>query len=183
MFKPILKGACALTIAVTLTGCGAGQISQMTAPGPTVNGTSGTAGQIALRNIHLHAVQTTAFLEFGREVDLVFTAVNNSPDVDDQLLTVTSEIGTVTLTGDTRVPADGILNVGSPQETMTALDAVPPNPAVTATVLLSSPITNGMTYDFTFAFHNNGQTTVLVPISAGATPPQHPNGGPGHDRA
>lgn len=182
MVKPILMGAYALAVAVTLSGCGAGQISQMTTPGPTVDGTSGSAGQIALRNIHLHAVHTSAFLEPGREVDLVFSAVNTSPTVDDKLLTVTSDIGDVTLTGDTTVPADGLLNVGTPREAIAGLEAVPTKPAVTATVLLSSAITNGLTYDFTFVFQNNGQTTVSVPISAGATPPQDPNGGITHGR-
>ena len=37
-------------------------------------------------------------------------------------------------------------------------------------VTLNKPITNGLTYDFTFTFQNAGQTTVPVPISAGEAP-------------
>ena len=40
----------------------------------------------------------------------------------------------------------------------------------TAEVTLSKPITNGLTYNFTFNFEKAGQTTVAVPISAGENP-------------
>lgn len=35
---------------------------------------------------------------------------------------------------------------------------------------LSKPVTNGLTYDFTFTFEKAGETTVAVPISAGEAP-------------
>jgi hypothetical protein len=35
---------------------------------------------------------------------------------------------------------------------------------------LSKPITNGLTYNFTFDFQKSGKTTVSVPISAGEQP-------------
>ena len=35
---------------------------------------------------------------------------------------------------------------------------------------LSKPITNGLTYDFTFTFEKAGETTIEVPISAGEAP-------------
>jgi copper(I)-binding protein len=40
----------------------------------------------------------------------------------------------------------------------------------TAEVTLSKPITNGLTYNFTFNFEKAGQTTVAVPLSAGSNP-------------
>jgi hypothetical protein len=35
---------------------------------------------------------------------------------------------------------------------------------------LTKPITNGLTYNFTFNFEKAGQASVLVPISAGVGP-------------
>ena len=45
--------ACGLAAAVALSGCGAGQVSQMATQDPAVNGTSVNVGPISLRNIHL----------------------------------------------------------------------------------------------------------------------------------
>ena len=53
--------ACGLAAAVALSGCGAGQVSQMATQEPAVNGTSGTVGPISLRNIHLRAAQSTDY--------------------------------------------------------------------------------------------------------------------------
>jgi hypothetical protein len=41
----------------------------------------------------------------------------------------------------------------------------------TAAVTLTKPITNGLTYMFTFNFDKGGAATVAVPISAGEGPP------------
>lgn len=163
--------ACGLAAAaVVLSGCGAGQVSQTATQEPAVNGTSATVGTVALRNIHLRAVQTADYVQPGRDVDLIFTAVNNSPDVDDKLVSVTSEVGTVTLRGDTTVPAGGVLVVGQPDGQTVALESAEATEGADAALALSKPITNGLTYKFTFAFEKSGETTVAVPISAGEAP-------------
>jgi copper(I)-binding protein len=162
--------ACGLAAAVSFTGCSAGQVSQTATQEPAVNGTSATAGEISLRNIHLRATQTTDYVQPGREVELLFTAVNNSPDVNDKLVAITSDVGTVTLTGDTTVPASGVLVVGTPDGQTTPLETVEAAEAAEASVALSKPITNGLTYNFTFEFERNDKTTVTVPISAGEAP-------------
>jgi copper(I)-binding protein len=167
-FTPILA-ACGIAAAV-LSGCGAGQVSQTATQEPAVNGTSGTVGAVALRNIHLRVVQTTDYVEPGRDVELIFTAVNNSPDVNDKLVSVTSDVGTVSLTGDTTVPAGGVLVVGQPDGQTAALEAAEASEGAEAAVALSKPITNGLTYDFKFTFEKSGETTVPVPISAGEAP-------------
>jgi copper(I)-binding protein len=167
-FTPILA-ACGIA-AVVLSGCGAGQISQTATQEPAVNGTNGTAGDVALRNIHLRAIQSTDYVQPGRDVELIFTAVNNSPDVDDKLVSITSDVGTVSLEGDGTVPAGGVLVVGQPDGQIAALESAEAAEAVTAKVDLSKPITNGLTYKFTFDFERAGQTAVQVPISAGESP-------------
>ena len=162
--------ACGLAAAVALVGCSSGQVSQMATQEPAVNGTSANLGAIALRNVHLRADQVTDFVRPGKEVELIFQASNSSPDEADKLESITSEVGTVTLTGDTTVPASGVLTVGAPDGQITPLESVEAAEAAEAKVALNKPITNGLTYDFTFKFEKAGEVKVRVPISAGEAP-------------
>jgi hypothetical protein len=156
--------------AALLSGCGAGQISQMAAQEPAVNGNHVSINNVALRDIRMQAVQTSDFLQPGRTVELVAVAVNQSPDVPDRLVGITSDIGTVNIAGDGRVPPAGMLFIGTPEGAQVAPGPLEPNNAVKATVALSKPISNGLTYNFTFNFEKAGQATVAVPISAGLSP-------------
>jgi len=162
--------ACGLAVAVALSGCGTGQVSQTATQEPAVNGTSSTVGPVSLRNIHLRAAQSTDYVEAGREAELLFVAVNGSPDVNDKLVSITSDIGTVSLSGDTSLPANGVLVVGEPDGQIAPLESAEKADAAEAMVALSKPITNGLTYNITFDFEKAGETTVAVPISAGEAP-------------
>ncbi len=159
-------------VAALLSGCGAGQISQMATQEPAVNGNKVTINNVALRDIRMQAAQTGDFLQPGRRVDLVLVAVNQSPDVADRLVGITSDIGTVALSGDARLPAGGMLFIGTPEGQRVAPGPLDSNNAVKATVTLAKPITNGLTYNFTFNFEKAGQASVMVPISAGLAPQQ-----------
>lgn len=162
--------ASGLATAIALTGCGAGQISQVATQEPAVNGVNASAGQIMLRNVHLRAPQTSDYVRPGSDVELLFVAANDSPDRSDKLVSITSDVGTVTVSGDGAIAAGGVLVVGEPDGQTAALESVESADAVTAEVALTKPITNGLTYDFTFEFEKAGQTTVSVPISAGEAP-------------
>jgi hypothetical protein len=157
-------------LAALLSGCGAGQISQMSVQEPAVNGNRVTINNVALRDVRMQAVQTGDFLRPGRSVDLVAVAVNQSPDTPDKLVGITSDIGTVTVGGDARLPAGGMLFIGKPDGQNVAPGPPDSNNAVRATVALTQPISNGLTYNFTFNFEKAGQASVLVPISAGLGP-------------
>lgn len=161
--------ACGLAAAVALTACGAGQVSQTATQEPAVNGVNAQAGQVSLRNVHLRAPQESDYVEPGSAAELLFVAVNDSPDADSKLVSITSDVGTVTLTGDGTVPASGVLLVGEPDGQLASVESAESAEAVTAEVTLNKPITNGLLYDFTFKFEN-GETTVAVPISAGNEP-------------
>ena len=160
--------------AIVLSGCGAGQISQTATQQPAVNGTLAWVGDptsgIALRNVHLRAPQTADYVRPGDEAELLFVAVNESAENGDRLVSITSDIGTVSITGDARVPAGGTLIVGTPDGTPSALDTTEGADTVEAAVRLGKPITNGLNYTFTFTFERAGQTQVNVPISAGEAP-------------
>lgn len=146
-----------------LTGCGAGQIAQTANQHAAVNGTSADVKRIALRNVHLLATQTSDSIQPGSVVPLLLIAANDSPDVDDALMSITSDIGSVALTGDASLPAEGVLIVGATGQAE-PMDATA---APAAEVTLAKPISNGLTYNFTFTFEKSGAVTVAVPISAG----------------
>ncbi|OBI53956.1 hypothetical protein [Mycobacterium sp. E796] len=154
-------------VASLLSGCGAGQISQMATQEPAVNGNKVTVNNVALRDVRMQAVQTGDFLQPGKTVDLVAVAVNQSPDVPDRLVSITSDVGAVTIGGDGRLPAGGMLFIGTPDGPKVAPGPIESNNAVKATVALAKPISNGLTYSFTFNFEKAGPATLLVPISAG----------------
>ncbi len=159
----------ALIAGLALAGCSSGQVSQSANQQPAVNGTVADAGNIALRNVFLRAPQPADDVQPGSDVELIFAAANNSADIDDKLVSVTSEVGTVTLSGDTTVPAAGILMVGNP-DGHDALAKVEREDQAEAEVTLTEPISNGLMYEFTFNFEKAGSTTFSVPISAGETP-------------
>ena len=146
---------------VILTGCGSGQISQVAGQVAAVNGMSANAKNIALRNVHLLATRESPAP--GKVVPLVFVAANESADVDDRLVSVTSDLGTVALSGDALIPAGRALVV-APMGQPEAMTSTAPG---SAAVTLTKPITNGLSYPFTFTFEKAGAVTVAVPLSAG----------------
>jgi copper(I)-binding protein len=154
---------------VILAGCGSGQISQTATQHAAVNGTAAEAKDIALRNVHLLAEQTSDFLQPGATVPLLFVAANNSVDAGDTLVGITSDVGTVAVTGDSAIPPGGALVVGAAGDRVEAMGSARP---VVAEVTLTEPITNGLTYNFTFNFAKAGKVTVAVPISAGEPAPE-----------
>ena len=175
----VISGLAACGLAFGLSACSAGQISQTATQEAAVNGVNAGAGDIALRNVHLRAAQTSDYVRPGNEVELLFVAVNNSPDQPDRLVSIRSDVGTVPLSGDTTVPPTGVLVAGEPDGQIAALESVDPATPLTVEVALSKPITNGLTYPFTFSFQRGGDVTVQVPISAGEAPRRDDSGGGG----
>ena len=160
--------------AVALAGCSAGQVSQTSMQQSAVDGNQAVINNVALRNVRIQALQTGDFLRPGATVDLVLVVVNQSPDVTDKLVGITTDIGKVTVTGDPTLPAGGTLFVGAPNgQNKKAVDAVEDADAVKATVALAKPITNGLNYNFTFDFEKAGRVSVAVPISAPEGPRQN----------
>jgi copper(I)-binding protein len=153
--------------AVTITGCSAGQLSQTSMQQSAVDGNAAVVQNVALRDVHIQALQTGDYLRPGATVDLVLVAINQSPDVADKLVGVTTDIGKVTVTGDPTLPPSGVLFFGNQNgQSKNADHAIEAGDSVKATVALTKPITNGPNYDFTFAFEKAGSVSVAVPISA-----------------
>ena len=158
--------------ALVVSGCGTGQISQTTSQVRAINGANVTFSNVALRDIRIQANQTGDFVQPGQTVELTLVAVNQSPDITDRLVSISSDIGTVTITGNPRLPASGVLFLGPGRRPgPSPVDAVENEVRAKATVTLTKPITNGLTYNFTFDFEKAGKGSALVPIAAGETLP------------
>lgn len=158
--------------AAALSGCGVGQLSQTTMQQSAVNGNQAVVNNVALRNVHIQALQTGDYLRPGTTVDLVLVAVNQSPDTADRLVGITTDIGKVTVTGDPTLHASGVLFVGTQNDQPKKPDdAVERADTVKATIALSKPITNGPNYNVTFNFEKAGSVSMAVPIAA-PEPPQ-----------
>jgi copper(I)-binding protein len=164
-----------LAVALTLSGCSAGQVAQTAVQQPAINGTAATIGNIALRNVHLRAAQNSDYVRPGDPVELLFVAANNSASTGDRLVSITTDIGSVALVGDARIAPGGTLVVGTPDQQISPLDATEGAGTAEAAVVLTKPISNGLTYGFTFTFENAGQQEVQVPISAGEGPRREDN--------
>ncbi len=93
----------AVGIALALAGCGAGQISQTAGMEPAVNGGEGDVGPIAVRDIQL-AYPPQGVYEPGSTAVVLGTLVNSAL-TDDELVSITSPAGQVTITGDKSLPA------------------------------------------------------------------------------
>jgi hypothetical protein len=159
--------AAAVIGAATITGCSAGQLSQTAMQQSAVDGNAAAVKNVALRNVHIQALQTGDYLRPGATVDLVLVAVNQSPDVADKLVGVTTDIGKVTVTGDPTLPPSGVLFFGNQNgQSKNADHAIEAGDSVKATIALTKPITNGPNYEFTFTFEKAGSVSVAVPISA-----------------
>jgi hypothetical protein len=144
-----------------------------------VDGNQAVINNVALRNVRIQALQTGDFLRPGATVDLLLVAVNQSPEITDKLVGISSDIGKVTVTGDPTLPASGVLFIGPRSgQHKKAADAVENADSVKATVALTKPITNGPNYDFTFNFEKAGSVSVAVPISAPDGPRQNEPPGP-----
>jgi copper(I)-binding protein len=171
--------ASGLISAIALTGCGSGQLSQTASQVPAIDGARARIKHVALRNVRIQAVQAADFLRPGAKVDLMLVAVNESPDTADKLVGITTDIGTVTVSGDSRLPSGGTLFVGAPDgRSNNAAGTVAATDTAKASVELVKPISNGLTYNFTFNFEKAGSANLAVPISAGPAPRQNESPAP-----
>lgn len=165
---------------LALSGCGTGQLSQTGAEDSAVDGMRATIGAIDLRDLRLlpAAPPEHTNIKGGRAV-LAFRAVNDSASAGDELASITSDLGPVTVTP--LAPAAGVSAVLPPNRELVAAGPggqhTPAVPAVVGPFLveitnLSRDVAPGLTYPVTFNFKNSGTVSVEVPVAAGGA--SHP---------
>ncbi|MBL1077400.1 hypothetical protein JK358_23640 [Nocardia sp. 2] len=100
----VTVAALAAGAVLTLSGCGAGQISQTADQVAAVNGNNANVGQVDLRDVRFLLPQTEEYRNAkGGKAVLAFSAVNFSEGTTDKLVRIESELGTVTLNGETSI--------------------------------------------------------------------------------
>ena len=167
----VALAACGLAAAAALSGCGAGQVAQTATQQPAVNGTAGDGREHRAAQCAPAGRADDRLRAAGPRGGAALRGVQRVPGQPGQAgVGITSDVGTVTVSGDTTLPPSGVLVVGEPDGQIAPLESAETAEAAKATVDLTKPITNGLTYNFTFTFEKAGETTVPVPISAGEAP-------------
>jgi periplasmic copper chaperone A len=155
---------CALTAALVLVGCSAGQITQTDHQLSAVDGASGAVGNtIALRNVFIpFPPNQNGTYPAGSTVPVILTIVNQG-DIPDQLITVSSPAAS-------QAAVLGTTQIG-PGTTVTSTTAggVPTSPLVVGELRVAltttEPLRAGLNTPLTFQFRNAGSVTLLTPMA------------------
>jgi copper(I)-binding protein len=155
---------CALTAALALIGCSAGQITQTDRQLAAVDGASGNVGNtIALRNVFIpFPPNQNGRYPAGSTVPVILTVINQGT-TPDELITVSSPASSqAAVLGTTQIPPGATV-------TSTTGSGVPTSPLVVGElrVLLTTkqPLHAGLNTPLTFQFRNAGKITIPVPMA------------------
>lgn len=118
------------------TACGAGQITQTDSQLPAVNGVNAGVGAIAIRDVQFASPHDGHYAEDGDAA--LSGALVNTSSAEDTLVDVTSPVAAdVELIGDTTLPGQVSLAIGTPGEEFHAEEAA----ATTTTTTSAAPTT------------------------------------------
>ena len=156
-------------LAALLSGCGAGQVSQMAIQEPAVNGNKVTFNNVALRDIRIQASQTGDYAAAGP--DRGPGAGGRQPVGERRRQAGRHHQRHRHGDGQRRRPTarrrDRCSSARRRARRWRRARVGLQHRGGQGDVNLAKPITNGLTYNFTFNFEKAGQATVAVPISAG----------------
>ena len=121
--RPLRKLVPAVAIGASallgIVGCSAGQVAQTAEMPPAVNGNSGQAGDLMLRNVLVAFPESGEPYEQGDDAPLLLSIVNTGTE-DDELVGVSSPAGEVELIGNPAIPAGTALQIVLPDENTSA---------------------------------------------------------------
>ncbi|MFI7675227.1 hypothetical protein [Actinophytocola sp. NPDC049390] len=121
--RPLRKLVPAVAIGASallgIVGCSSGQVAQTAEMPPAVNGNSGHAGDIVLRNVLVAFPENGESYQQGDDAPLLLSIVNTGTDAD-ELVGVTSPAGEVELIGNPAIPAGTMLQIVLPDENTSA---------------------------------------------------------------
>lgn len=162
---------------LTLSACGAGQVSQTSDQVAAVNGNSAEVGNISLRNVHVVYPQTEEYsIEPGGKVELGFIVVNNSPASADTLTRIsTTAASSITVgeeSGGTEIAPLTALGAGAPVDNQVEDPGIPLQFIVVELNGIGEEVRPGLTVPVTFTFEEAGDVELLVPVDAGQVLPR-----------
>lgn len=140
----IAVAALATGAALTLSGCGAGQISQTASQVPAVNGNAATVGSVALRDVRILLPQSEQYTNAkGGKAVLAFSAINQGSSKTDELVSVTTDLGQVKFTpaAPQLVPGQTVVAAGPEAVRAGEASGEAATPAPTPTSATSTPAT------------------------------------------
>jgi copper(I)-binding protein len=124
--RPLRKLVPAVAIGVSallgIVGCGAGQVTQTARMEPAVNGNTGQAGDIMLRDVRVAFPESGEPYEEGDDAPLLLAIVNVGAD-EDRLVGATSPAGRIEMVGNPSLPPQTALQVVLPEDNPAASSA------------------------------------------------------------
>ncbi len=121
--RPLRKLVPAVAIGASallgIVGCGAGQVAQTAEMPPAVNGNSGQAGDLKLRNVLVAFPESGEPYEQGDEAPLLLSIVNTGTEAD-ELVGASSPAGEIEMIGNPSIPAGTALQIVLPDENTSA---------------------------------------------------------------
>lgn len=112
LLPAVAIGASAL---LGIVGCSAGQVAQTSEMPPAVNGNSGQAGDIMLRNVLVAFPENGEPYKSGDDAPLLLSIVNTGTE-DEELVGATSPVGDIEMIGNPTIPAGTALQIVLPDE-------------------------------------------------------------------
>lgn len=174
--------AAAASVAIALTGCGAGQHSQTASQVAAVNGNSADVGAVALRDVRvLYPHEGDYTNKKGGKAAVAFSAINNSEENADKITKITTSVGSVTITpaGAEIKPQKTLVAAGpdaTTDESAKPAEAAAADPNQTPILVeitgLNEDLGPGLTIPVTFDFEKAGSVEIQVPIDAGTELPR-----------
>lgn len=169
-------------VALTLAGCGAGQVTQTDAQVAAIDGASADQQNIALRDVLIsYPENTQGSYPVGSDVPVQFTIINQGPSADTLTSVTTQAARRVVVQGNTTVPAEMSVASSGESETISAgqASAEPVSPldvgemriVLTDTTRTLRP---GQNIELTFIFQNAGAVTLPVPMGPPAESERQP---------
>ena len=144
---PVIGAALALTLA----GCGAGQIAQTAQQVAAIDGANGNAGDLGVRDVRLAATDALSY-KAGADVPLKLW-ISNAATTSDTLTAVSSTAAdSVAISGSAEVQGQTLVEV---------TDSTPLKITVTG---MKADLQYGHSIPVTFNFAQSGPVTVNVPI-------------------
>ncbi len=168
------RSVAALTAAAAVllvAGCGSGQVGTIGSHVAAVNGGQGQSDKIAVRDVTIQFPSTGSSYSTGQAAPLLFT-ISNSGIASDELVSITTPVGQVELTGAKQVPGQATLVSAAQQaaDGTTSDSTAPVNGAageVQAKITgLTQPLKPGLNISVTFTFSGAGAITVPVPLGS-----------------
>lgn len=148
--RGVLVGG-ALALALAVSGCAAGQISQTADQVAAIDGANATVGDVGVRNALLATAPATGYAK-GADAPLLLTISNDGVDGDTLSQVSSAAAADVQISGTAALPGQALTTFGTD------------TPAKVTLKGLTAPLVYGQSVPVTFSFAKAGSVTVNVPI-------------------